>query len=58
MFIRTQDTPNPESLKFLPGNAVLEPGKTADFPSAKSALYASPLAKNLFKLEGVKGTIF
>merc|ERR1711893_487425 len=44
MFIQTQETPNPQSLKFLPGTKVLESGGTLDFPDVKSA-YCSPLAK-------------
>ena len=42
MFIQTESTPNPATLKFLPGQTVLETG-TADFPSAEGAS-ASPLA--------------
>ena len=42
MFIQTQDTPNPDSLKFLPGVEVLGKGSTYDFPSV-SAAYCSPL---------------
>lgn len=53
MFIRVQDTPNPNSLKFLPGVQVLESG-TVDFPNVTSAL-KSPLAKLLFRIEGVRG---
>ncbi|KAH9495455.1 hypothetical protein Btru_015161 [Bulinus truncatus] len=53
MFIQTQDTPNPNSLKFLPGVPVLESG-TFDFPNPQSA-YCSPLVKMLFRIEGVKG---
>eukprot|EP00741_Cyanophora_paradoxa_P021959 tig00021432_g21196.t1 len=53
MFIQTQTTPNPNSLKFLPGRDVLESGQSLDFPSARSAL-SSPLAKKLFQCEGVK----
>ncbi len=52
MFIQTQDTPNPASLKFLPGTKVLEEG-TLDFPSPSTA-YCSPLAKLLFRIDGVK----
>lgn len=44
MFIQTQDTPNPDSLKFLPGVEVLGKGNTYDFPSAKAA-HCSPLGK-------------
>lgn len=42
MFIQTQDTPNPNSLKFFPGVEVLKPGHTMDFPSVSDA-YCSPL---------------
>merc|ERR1712061_80070 len=57
MFIQTQDTPNPQSLKFLPGIKVLDPGTTLDFPTVSSA-YCSPLAKLLFRVDGVKGVFF
>lgn len=57
MFIQTQDTPNPDSLKFLPGKQVLEKGDTRDFPTQNSAM-TSPLAKLLFRIEGVKGVFF
>ncbi|KAK7901294.1 hypothetical protein WMY93_018063 [Mugilogobius chulae] len=54
--IETQDTPNPRSLKFLPGKAVLGSG-TLDFPSPSSA-DCSTLARNLFDIEGVKSVFF
>ncbi|XP_059222753.1 NFU1 iron-sulfur cluster scaffold homolog, mitochondrial-like [Stomoxys calcitrans] len=57
MFIQTQDTPNPDSLKFLPGIEVLGKGNTYDFP-AVSAAYCSPLAKLLFRIEGVRSVFF
>ncbi|XP_061718936.1 NFU1 iron-sulfur cluster scaffold homolog, mitochondrial-like isoform X1 [Cydia pomonella] len=57
MFIQTQDTPNPNSVKFLPGVKVLEPGHTMDFPNMAAA-YCSPLAKMLFRIEGVKAVFF
>ncbi|XP_043264145.1 NFU1 iron-sulfur cluster scaffold homolog, mitochondrial-like [Colletes gigas] len=57
MFIQTQDTPNPNSLKFLPGVNLLEQGQTKDFPNATEA-YCSPLAKMLFRVEGVKSVFF
>lgn len=57
MFIQTQDTPNPNSLKFLPGVEVLGPGKTMDFPNGTEA-YCSPLGKLLFRIDGVKGVFF
>ena len=51
MFIQTEDTPNPETLKFIPGVLVLSSG-SADFPNAEST-QNSPLAARLFKIEGV-----
>lgn len=53
MYIQTEQTPNPATLKFLPGRAVLAEG-TADFPNPESA-GPSPLAKRLFAVEGVAG---
>ena len=54
MFIQTEETPNPVTLKFLPGRSVLGAG-TADFPSAAEAEGRSPLAEALFQVEGVAG---
>ncbi len=51
MFIQTEDTPNPETLKFIPGVVVLNSG-TADFPNAQTT-ENSPLAERLFKIDGV-----
>ena len=51
MFIQTEDTPNPETLKFIPGNNILKTG-TADFSSKELAL-DSPLATRLFEIDGV-----
>jgi len=56
LFIQTQETPNPNSIKFIPGVAVLENG-TLDFPNLLSAS-KSPLAKLLFRIEGVKSVFF
>ena len=53
MFIQTESTPNPATLKFLPGQTLLETG-TADFPTADSAA-ASPLAGRIFGVDGVAG---
>ena len=53
MFIQTESTPNPATLKFLPGQSVLGMG-TADFPDAASA-EKSPLAQAVFAVEGVTG---
>ncbi|KAJ7305284.1 hypothetical protein JRQ81_011201 [Phrynocephalus forsythii] len=52
MFIQTQDTPNPNSLKFIPGKPVLE-SRTMEFTSPAST-YCSPLARQIFRIEGVK----
>ena len=54
MFIQTAETPNPVTLKFLPGRTVLENG-TADFPTAEAAEGKSPLAEALFGVDGVAG---
>ena len=55
MFIQTEDTPNPQSMKFLPGQAVLGHGALGvDFPTMESAA-ASPLAQMLFETDGVMG---
>ncbi len=56
MFIQTESTPNPATLKFLPGQTVLEMG-TADFPSADTA-GDSPLAGRVFAVNGVTGVFF
>lgn len=53
MFIQTESTPNPATLKFLPGQAVMAAG-TADFPNADTA-DKSPLARRVFDVEGVTG---
>ena len=53
MFIQTETTPNPATLKFLPGDTVLDSG-TADFPTPESGA-ASPLAARLFAVPGVAG---
>jgi len=56
MFIQTESTPNPATLKFLPGQTVLETG-TADFLSPEAAA-KSPLARRIFAVEGVTGVFF
>ncbi|MBP7240641.1 NifU family protein [Amaricoccus sp.] len=56
MFIQTESTPNPATLKFLPGQVVLPTG-TADFPS-EAAAAASPLARRIFGAGGVAGVFF
>jgi Fe-S cluster biogenesis protein NfuA len=56
MFIQTEQTPNPATLKFLPGRSVMDAG-TADFPSAETAA-KSPLAERLYQVAGVTGIFF
>jgi Fe-S cluster biogenesis protein NfuA len=56
MFIQTEATPNPATLKFLPGRAVLENG-TLDLRSRDDAAQ-SPLAERLFGVDGVNGVFF
>jgi Fe-S cluster biogenesis protein NfuA len=56
MFIQTEATPNPATLKFLPGRAVLETG-TLDLRSRDEAT-RSPLAERLFAVDGVRGVFF
>jgi len=56
MLIRTEQTPNPATLKFLPGQTVMHAG-TRDFADAKSA-EASPLAKALFDSGMIEGVFY
>jgi Fe-S cluster biogenesis protein NfuA len=56
MFIQTEATPNPATLKFLPGRPVLESG-TLDLRDASQAAQ-SPLAERLFGINGVSGVFF
>ena len=57
MFIQTESTPNPATLKFLPGRAVMGEGAVADFPTAQSAS-RSPLARALFDIPEVARVFF
>jgi len=56
MFIQTEATPNPATLKFLPGRPVLETG-TLDLRSPEDAA-KSPLAERLFGIKGVDGVFY
>ena len=56
MFIETEPTPNPNTLKFLPGRTVMAEG-TLDIRDAKAAAQ-SPLAQALFSIDGVTGAFF
>ena len=54
MFIQTEQTPNPDSLKFMPGRSVLGDSMSRDFRTFRDA-QVSPLAKRLFQTEGIAG---
>jgi Fe-S cluster biogenesis protein NfuA len=54
MFIQTEATPNPATLKFIPGREVLRSG-TRDFRDRTAAERASPLAARIFEVDGVEG---
>ena len=56
MFIQTEVTPNPSTLKFLPGRTVLD-GGTLDLRDRDEAAQ-SPLAERLFDIAGVSGVFF
>ena len=56
MFIQTESTSNPATLKFLPGERVMREG-TANFPTRKHAA-RSPLAERLYEIDGVTGVFF
>ncbi len=56
MFIQTESTPNPATLKFLPGQTVLEAG-SADFTN-EAAAQKSPLARRVFEVPGVSAVFF
>lgn len=57
MFIQTESTPNPATLKFLPGREVMGEGSVADFPDRAGAA-RSPLARALFELPEVARVFF
>jgi Fe-S cluster biogenesis protein NfuA len=54
MFIQTEPTPNPATLKFLPGRTVMAHG-VAELTDPDSAARLSPLARRIFEVEGVSG---
>ena len=56
MFIQTEATPNPSTLKFIPGRDVM-PGGTLDIRDPEMAA-RSPLARRLFDVQGVNGVFF
>src|SRR3954470_21321895 len=56
MFIQTEATPNPATLKFIPGRTVLDTG-TMEFANREAAS-RSPLAERLFEVQGVKSVFY
>ncbi len=56
MFIQTEETPNPLTLKFIPGKVLMESG-TQEFVTAEEAK-ASPLAEKLLNIDGVRSIFF
>jgi len=54
MFIQTEPTPNPDTVKFIPGQTVVGSAGPFDYPNVDAAS-ASPLARALFDVQGVKG---
>lgn len=57
IFVKIQQTPNPHSLKFLPGKDILEEGETFDFANVRQAI-PSPLAVKLFDIKGVNRVFY
>uniref|UniRef100_A0A1I8C1F1 NFU1 iron-sulfur cluster scaffold homolog, mitochondrial n=1 Tax=Meloidogyne hapla TaxID=6305 RepID=A0A1I8C1F1_MELHA len=59
IFIQIQETPNPLSLKFLPGQKLLkDSNRTFEFTSAREAAHQSPLARDLLRIDGVRSVFF
>lgn len=58
MFIQTETTPNPQTLKFLPGKEVMKPGETAFFTRKEEAAQKSDLAASLFEVSGINAIFF
>lgn len=57
MFIQTERTPNPNTMKFIPGETVLAEG-TATFRNREDAMAASPLASILFEIPNIEQVFF
>jgi Fe-S cluster biogenesis protein NfuA len=58
MFIQTEETPNPQTLKFIPDGEIVLGDSTAEFKSQKQAVTKSPLALQLFEISGIEGIFF
>lgn len=57
LFIQTEETPNEQALKFLPSTNIMPAGETLEYLSGREA-FASPLARKLFAVEGIKTVMF
>ena len=57
VFIKTQSTPNPSFLKFIPGKEILKEGQTVDYSNVKNSL-KSPLAKRIFDIKGIARVMY
>lgn len=58
MFIQTEETPNPASLKFIPDDQIVLEKGVVEFKSQKQAATKSPLALQLFEIKGVESMLF
>jgi Fe-S cluster biogenesis protein NfuA len=58
MFIRTENTPNPSTLKFIPDGKIIVENGTIGFKNQKQASTKSPLALQLFEIKGIKALLF
>lgn len=58
MFIRTEETPNNETLKFIPDGKIILENSTAEFKNQKQASIKSPLATQLFEISGISSIFF
>ena len=58
MFIQTEETPNPATLKFIPDGQIILKNGTAEFKNQKQAETKSPLALQLFAITGVEAVFF
>jgi Fe-S cluster biogenesis protein NfuA len=57
IFVKTQQTPNPHFLKFLPGKELLQDGETYDFSNERQA-NISPLARKIFEIKGINRVFY
>lgn len=58
MFIQTEETPNPATLKFIPDGQIVLENDTAEFKNQQQAATKSPLALQLFEISGVEAIFF